>query len=518
MSSWLACLARCLALWRQNHGHTSLVFRHCADIEALTAKADSPRRYEAFVAMLLAALQRTSSSVSLEILSSSDLAAMKLGAHHAAVKSSSARSSASSSKQYVILTYVSEFERVHYPLPLALQNGVEDMPGDRTVPATAAAGPAMGDLLAEISHLRKECSALRRQLRNSRHESHLAHNSEASAALQRVRSAGYRAMIIGAASYSVIRSVPQVPERSAGTTTRMITAASFRWLQAFDERDAALSNAQAARSQAQRMLTPLRRQLQEAQHQAACSTADLERARAEARRWRARCQQGPLEAQPPGTWRRGASRPHRWGRVLTACRVQPWATGPGHAKEEVALQAMDQHMILAVPAQWTGTCRGATALTAHGDCRGIQLLEQPFAVHQACAYNKIAHRSWRFLSPHMSGWTATEVQLWIWDLSAVSTSELAASRQAAARPWSAPATRQRFDPTKYVREQQQRERLLAARFGRRPVTPGVSSRRTSMRSAGRPESTASGVASRLCAGTLTLCQLQSDVIVLDTRP
>jgi hypothetical protein len=517
MSSWLACLARCLALWRQSH--TSLVFRHCADIEALTAKACSLRRYEAFVAMLLAALQRTSSSVSLEILSSSDLAAMKLGAHHAAVKSSSARSSASSSKQYVILTYVSEFERIHYPLPLALQNGVEDMPGDRTVPATAAAGPAMGDLLAEISHLRKECSALRRQLRNSRHESHLAHNSEASAALQRVRSAGYRAMIIGAASCSVIRSVPQVPERSAGTT-RMITATFFHWLQAFDERDAALSNAQAARSQAQRMLTPLRRQLQEAQHQAACSTADLERARAEARRWRARCQQGPLEAQPPGTWRRGASRPHRWGRVLTACRVQPWATGPGHAKEEVALQAMDQHMILAVPAQWTGTCRGATALTAHGDCRGTQLPGQPSAAHQACLSNKIARRSWRFVSVHMSGLYChcCKVLLNFWDLSAVSTSKLAASRQAAARPWSAPATRQLFDPTKYVREQQQRERLLAARFGRRPVTPGVSSRRTSMRSAGRPESTASGVASRLCAGTLTLCQLQSDVIVLDTRP
>jgi uncharacterized protein YPO0396 len=92
----------------------------------------------------------------------------------------------------------------------------------------------------------------------------------------------------------------------------MIAAAFSRWPQALDERDAALSTAQAARSQAQRMVTALRRQQQEAQHQAACSAADLERARAEARRWRARCQQGPLEAQPPGTWRRGVSRPHRW--------------------------------------------------------------------------------------------------------------------------------------------------------------------------------------------------------------
>jgi hypothetical protein len=175
------------------HTYINKRIQHYADIEALTEKACSPRRYEAFVAMLLAALRRTSSSVSLEILSSSDLAAMKCGARHAAVKSSSARSSASSSKQYVILTYVSEFERVHYPLPLALQNGDENVPGDRTLPATAAAGPAMSDLLAEISHLRKECSALRRQLRNSRHESQLPQMSETSAALQRVRNAGNRA-------------------------------------------------------------------------------------------------------------------------------------------------------------------------------------------------------------------------------------------------------------------------------------------------------------------------------------
>jgi hypothetical protein len=169
-------------------------------------------------------------------------------------------------------------------------------------------------------------------------------------------------------------------------------------------------------------------------------------------------------------------------------------------------------MIFAALVQWKGTCRGATALTAHGACRGTQLPDQPPAAHQACSYNKIARRSWRLLSPHMSGWTATEVQFWIWDLSAVNASELAASQQAAARPWSAPATRQRFDPTKYVREQQQRERLLAARFGRRPVTPGASSRGTPTRSAGRPESAAPGAASRLCASKLQ-CALLSDVIM-----
>lgn len=105
-------------------------------------------------------------------------------------------------------------------------------------------------------------------------------------------------------------------------------------------------------------------------------------------------------------------------------------------------------------------------------------------------------------------------------LCAVDAVELAAGQQADARPWSAPATRQRFDPTKYVREQQQRERLLAARFGRRPVTPGVSSRRTSTRSAGHPESATSGEASRLGASSLQPTRGNSlfDITMPGTRP
>ena len=86
----------------------------------------------------------------------------------------------------------------------------------------------------------------------------------------------------------------------------------LRWPQANEERNAAASTAQAARAQAQRLLAALRQQQQDAQHQAACSAADLQRARAEAARWRARCQQLPLQAQPPATWRRSGSRPHRW--------------------------------------------------------------------------------------------------------------------------------------------------------------------------------------------------------------
>ena len=157
-----------------------------ADIEALTAKAGSPRRYEAFVAMLLAALRRTSTSVSLDILSSSDLAPMTSDAGHSGVKSFAARSSAGNSKRYVILSYLSEFERVHYPLPLALQDWDGHVSKQRTTPAASTAGPAISDLLAEISRLRKECSALR----GSRHEYQHANGLDLRAAVQKVGQAG----------------------------------------------------------------------------------------------------------------------------------------------------------------------------------------------------------------------------------------------------------------------------------------------------------------------------------------
>ena len=92
-----------------------------ADLEALTAKTCSPRRFDAFVSMLLAALRCTSSSVSLDILSFRDLEALRGGG------SSSMRGRPQSQdplpvhggKRYLILTYKSEFERVHYPLPLS---------------------------------------------------------------------------------------------------------------------------------------------------------------------------------------------------------------------------------------------------------------------------------------------------------------------------------------------------------------------------------------------------------------
>ncbi len=73
--------------------------------------------------MLLAALRGSSSSVLLDVLSSSDLEAMRAAASggdvHTELSSQSAAAS-SGSKRYLILTFTSEFERVHYPLPMCL--------------------------------------------------------------------------------------------------------------------------------------------------------------------------------------------------------------------------------------------------------------------------------------------------------------------------------------------------------------------------------------------------------------
>lgn len=158
-----------------------------ADLESLTEKACSARRYGAFIAMLFAALRRTSSSVSLDILSFSDLAAMKAAGSQRA--SSFTEHKATASKRYLILTYVSEFERVHYPLPLGLQTGCSDAPEQPSAAAAAAeaAVPAMSDLLSEISHLKTECSALRRQLRHTSRAAEQARSPDLEAALQRVR-------------------------------------------------------------------------------------------------------------------------------------------------------------------------------------------------------------------------------------------------------------------------------------------------------------------------------------------
>jgi coiled-coil domain-containing protein 61 len=98
------------------------------DIEEITHKAGNFKKFSLFVEMLSSAFSKSNKSVFIDLLTLSDLEMMK-------AKKSGTQSNAGSSlavtnkettkrnflKRYAILTYTGEFDRVHYPLPLAFE-------------------------------------------------------------------------------------------------------------------------------------------------------------------------------------------------------------------------------------------------------------------------------------------------------------------------------------------------------------------------------------------------------------
>ncbi|XP_059140343.1 centrosomal protein CCDC61-like isoform X2 [Physella acuta] len=91
-------------------------------VEDLTHKTGNFKQFTIFVHMLESAITKSSESVSLDLLTYSDLEALrqKKSGHFTSDKSSlpSSRSNHLISKRYLILTYTVEFDRIHYPLPL----------------------------------------------------------------------------------------------------------------------------------------------------------------------------------------------------------------------------------------------------------------------------------------------------------------------------------------------------------------------------------------------------------------
>jgi coiled-coil domain-containing protein 61 len=137
----------------------------------MSAKSGNFKKLAVFSAMLRAALRGGSSTVSLDLLTSADLEALKSrrggrgGAGDAAPSAAAsaaalahARASAAG-KRYLILTYAAEFDRVHYPLPL--------LPCEARavrVPLAAASGSAD----AALAQLRAENATLRAELASQR--------------------------------------------------------------------------------------------------------------------------------------------------------------------------------------------------------------------------------------------------------------------------------------------------------------------------------------------------------------
>ncbi|XP_028634485.1 coiled-coil domain-containing protein 61 isoform X1 [Grammomys surdaster] len=90
-------------------------------IEDLTHKTGNFKQFSIFCNMLESALTQSSESVTLDLLTYTDLESLrsrKLGGRPGALAS---RSAQLNSKRYLILIYSVEFDRIHYPLPLPYQ-------------------------------------------------------------------------------------------------------------------------------------------------------------------------------------------------------------------------------------------------------------------------------------------------------------------------------------------------------------------------------------------------------------
>ncbi|NWT04943.1 CCD61 protein, partial [Mionectes macconnelli] len=89
-----------------------------AFIEDLTRKTGNFKQFGIFCSMLESALMQSSESVSLELLTYSDLETLRSRKVGTTARPPPSSSSPLSTKRYLILVYSVEFDRIHYPLPL----------------------------------------------------------------------------------------------------------------------------------------------------------------------------------------------------------------------------------------------------------------------------------------------------------------------------------------------------------------------------------------------------------------
>ncbi|KAJ1621179.1 hypothetical protein T492DRAFT_1149808 [Pavlovales sp. CCMP2436] len=120
-----------------------------AYLEEITQKTGSFKRFGVFAQMLRSAAAGAADSLSLDILTAADLELLKTKRLRTPAVAdgggSAAPPSSASSKRYLILTYVAEFDRVHYPLPLTFE-----------------VAPSADQVRVQLRELRAEVEALRR--------------------------------------------------------------------------------------------------------------------------------------------------------------------------------------------------------------------------------------------------------------------------------------------------------------------------------------------------------------------
>ena len=86
-------------------------------MEEITHKTGTFKKFDELVQMLCSALAAESESVHLDVLTYSDLQALKSRRRKPEAEAPASASGATD-KRYVILTYSDQRTRVHYPLPL----------------------------------------------------------------------------------------------------------------------------------------------------------------------------------------------------------------------------------------------------------------------------------------------------------------------------------------------------------------------------------------------------------------
>ncbi|ELK29691.1 Coiled-coil domain-containing protein 61 [Myotis davidii] len=90
-------------------------------IEDLTHKTGNFKQFSIFCNMLESALTQSSESVTLDLLTYTDLESLRNRKMGGRPGPSAPRSAQLNSKRYLILIYSVEFDRIHYPLPLPYQ-------------------------------------------------------------------------------------------------------------------------------------------------------------------------------------------------------------------------------------------------------------------------------------------------------------------------------------------------------------------------------------------------------------
>jgi len=93
-------------------------------IEEITQRTGNAKKFDIFVRMLLSAVAQESDSVYIDVLTARDLEMLRRHANPQGPPTTS--TAGQSDKRYLILTYRAEFDKVHYPLPLPLDERSEE--------------------------------------------------------------------------------------------------------------------------------------------------------------------------------------------------------------------------------------------------------------------------------------------------------------------------------------------------------------------------------------------------------